>query len=737
MSADDPTVSPAEIEPALPKVVRVPLDRLVLDPNNYRIRDRMKPWPVPRERWADLGVQAEVARALRGQDDIDLWDLMDSMGTVGWRDVTLIQGMALPNGDYLVLDGNRRVVTLRLIQSGSEIDETDLNFDSVRQIHMMTVLIVAERLEASHSIEQVLRHAAGVENWRSRAEAETYRDLTGNFGFTVNTISNLVSFPDTHIQGYINATSVYDKISKRTIDRPASETIHSVILWAMLTTEFCEWLGWNPDLGRIENAQNGDRLWGWLTQSVFEAMPDDTNGRHTQMRRVTRPLLRSQDDVRSVARLLGDPQRLDHWERQRRAELNPADGTTLARLKGEGAAFKLRDTIGELHAVQASLTTEHLAEIDRLADALRGIVAAHQGEVPLPQNNAAWDHQMEGDAAHLSQLTITRYRNLRGLTFERLGRINLLVGANNSGKTSALEALSLLIHQSDPREVLNALRRRARWDVGSDPEWLAQELPTQAEVSAQFGGVSPHEGQVTLEFSTTPTHPMDDRLSSYGELTIQARFGDQTQHSQLSLRVGQPLRMSGKGSLRWICPTAVSSPFSLADAETLQRANEDALKLGVKDRIVQFVRDNLDPQLKNIELTKDHRFTVTHAERAPSPDLSSFGDGLQRAFQIGLLFASAAGGVLLIDELENALHTSLLIDFTKLIQKLAVEFNVQVFITTHSKETVDAFLFNEYRAEDVVVYRIEPTGETTRARRHEGPSLRLAVEAVNLDVRWS
>ncbi|MBK9368341.1 MAG: hypothetical protein IPN01_18875 [Deltaproteobacteria bacterium] len=52
MSADDPTVSPTETEPALPKVVRVALDKLVLDPNNPRIRDRIKPWPVPREQLA-------------------------------------------------------------------------------------------------------------------------------------------------------------------------------------------------------------------------------------------------------------------------------------------------------------------------------------------------------------------------------------------------------------------------------------------------------------------------------------------------------------------------------------------------------------------------------------------------------------------------------------------------------------------------------------------------------------
>ena len=43
----------------------------------------------------------------------------------------------------------------------------------------------------------------------------------------------------------------------------------------------------------------------------------------------------------------------------------------------------------------------------------------------------------------LHSLEIQNYRNLRHLKVETLGRVNLLVGKNNTGKTSVLEAMYL------------------------------------------------------------------------------------------------------------------------------------------------------------------------------------------------------------------------------------------------------------------------------------------------------
>ena len=104
-------------------------------------------------------------------------------------------------------------------------------------------------------------------------------------------------------------------------------------------------------------------------------------------------------------------------------------------------------------------------------------------------------------------------------------------------------------------------------------------------------------------------------------------------------------------------------------------------------------------------------------------------------FEIGLLCAGVRGGVLLVDEFENAIHTELLMGFTRLVQDLAVELNVQVFLSTHSKEAIDAFVLNGYRTQDVVGYAISRTDGNVRARRYDGSRLHQLHDAVDFDLR--
>ena len=57
----------------------------------------------------------------------------------------------------------------------------------------------------------------------------------------------------------------------------------------------------------------------------------------------------------------------------------------------------------------------------------------------------------------LTSLTLEGYRGFKNFTLERLGRVNLFVGMNNSGKTSVLEAIQLLLTNGYPQGVSKSL----------------------------------------------------------------------------------------------------------------------------------------------------------------------------------------------------------------------------------------------------------------------------------------
>ena len=153
------------------------------------------------------------------------------------------------------------------------------------------------------------------------------------------------------------------------------------------------------------------------------------------------------------------------------------------------------------------------------------------------------------------------------------------------------------------------------------------------------------------------------------------------------------------------------------------------------EMVVDFLREHVDHGIRNIELSDNGRFTVVHDHVSPNPDLTAFGDGIQRIFKIGLLFAGARNGVVLIDEFENAIHASVLSSLALLVHSLAVKFNVQVFLASHSKECIDAFVKNDFQLDDVSVYAIRTEQGRPVAHHYEGSRLDRLLDIADVDMR--
>ena len=104
----------------------VPLKNLYLDPNNFRFVDHPDYREVPDERVFDDEVQRRTTRLLLGRHRADVRDLKDSILENGWIEMEPILVQRRETGRYLVVEGNRRIATLKHLQRRCEEDAIDL-----------------------------------------------------------------------------------------------------------------------------------------------------------------------------------------------------------------------------------------------------------------------------------------------------------------------------------------------------------------------------------------------------------------------------------------------------------------------------------------------------------------------------------------------------------------------------------------------------------------------------------
>jgi predicted ATP-dependent endonuclease of OLD family len=389
---------------------------------------------------------------------------------------------------------------------------------------------------------------------------------------------------------------------------------------------------------------------------------------------------------------------------------------------------------------------------------------------------------------NLENVTIHQFRGLRDLELKDLGRINLLVGLNNSGKTSVLEALSIYCHPLDIKVWLSTANQREQ-DIGVYRIRLLDAIKwlfTHNSVST----VEPDKPIILI--SSTGLFSVKKLIASYEEMeeiwlseesnirnisneeeiennneqeienedTPRVRKGINLKIEvfrddgyQLSL-LGEPsdlitdfplwederfYRLSGKRepSLKTSVVTPSShrsevGQFRLLSEATFQNFKSDVVKLLQQmDNNISDIEILLPPE----SISSRFNIYIQHEKLGLAP-VSTFGDGIRRLLHIALKLASVKGGILLIDELESTIHTEALQNSFRWLVKWCTEMDVQLFATTHSLEAVDALLEVTESDSDLVLYRLEPKEGKTKVVRHDGHRLRRLREELGQEVRW-
>jgi len=316
----------------------------------------------------------------------------------------------------------------------------------------------------------------------------------------------------------------------------------------------------------------------------------------------------------------------------------------------------------------------------------------------------------------LDSLSIKKFRLFKELTIERLGRVNLIVGKNNSGKTGLLEAL--LIYASNA-SLLDALisGRSENWEretsdrVQPDDNPLRhlfyqRHFPKPADAGIEIGSLNDPNQRITLrtryyqivehEAGTRRHIPIDEPHDSDFVDVLKALEFQESRFSQPILLIDlsskdslkHPNKRQAKMAVKWV------STCGYMKDEQVAELWDNITLTDLKEEIVASLQI-IEPSIQDLGLTISNpqkRVAIARFKDSKQRiSLDSLGEGLTRLFHLTLALVNSSHGFLLIDEFENGLHYSVQPQVWKLIFRLAKALNVQVFATTHSWDCVKAF----------------------------------------------
>lgn len=368
---------------------------------------------------------------------------------------------------------------------------------------------------------------------------------------------------------------------------------------------------------------------------------------------------------------------------------------------------------------------------------------------------------------HLDNLTIHRFRGLRDLTLQDLGQINLLVGGNNSGKTSVLEAISTYCRPLDPLEWLNtSWRREIKYSRKPQLDALKWLFPQNREVDqadlyegetyVSGNGDFPvkesraiykeFEGVFELdenEENSTQYQPKEideeidfENVLRGAEIELKAKIAERDFSFPFEIWENQRF-INKKNPLYAPCAIETVTPYSHRIEQLEVKLLSDAIIQRFKPEVIKLLQV-MDSGITDLAILspsgKRPSLYIDHQQIGIAP-LSAFGDGVRRLLFIALTLSKVRGGILLIDELETAIHTEALRSSFAWIVQWCKQMNVQLFATTHSLETIDAILDASESETALVLYRLEKRESQTKAVRIERERLQRLREDLGQEVR--
>lgn len=708
------------------------LKNLYLDPNNYRFLDKNDYAKCDDEIAVEKNVQNRTKDLLTGKNNNNVSDLIASFIQNGYIPVDQIQVRKVAHQKYLVIEGNRRVAALKVLEQMYN-ESKDIGSLDPEIFRKVPVVDYDGNDPSMFKVLMGLKHISGNKKWPAINQAKLLASLHDEHGMSEDDIYKSLGISKIEMRTTRRTLSLIKRYEESDYGDQFQSEKYSTFREIIKSPPIKDWLELSPtdiDIRNV-NENNLERIFSWISSTEEEVEDEDIDSDETHII-MQEPIIETALQVRELSKIIDDKNALHNLEATRNLIDATLSSETLGKNKLENALSLMKQQINIAFNYSYLIDDEKLETISESINKMNALLVTRnkysEEDTPLPFSKKPI---VESCNTHFSRFFIEKYKKFNSLEIKHLNKVNIFAGINNAGKSSLLEAFYVMTKLGDTQVFQEMSKHRKKYHGELRYPNIFSTLPNKVLMSAQF-----NDKDIEIDgYVDDITESQISNMSGFiGRFTSNCNFIDNKYiyHSDFYEKKVRHYASSNYSLCNSIISFSNSIDYELVFTECYRKSVSN----GTKYKVIEFIKENIDRDIEDIELSdSDGTFVVTYNDPSLNMDLSLYGDGLQKIFYLGIKFSACSNGVLLLDEVENGIHKDLLCQFTKLIQELADQYNVQVFVTSHSKECIDAFISNEFKNDQISAYAID--AHKNEVEYFSGEDLEGLIDYINVDIRGS
>lgn len=300
-----------------------------------------------------------------------------------------------------------------------------------------------------------------------------------------------------------------------------------------------------------------------------------------------------------------------------------------------------------------------------------------------------------------TSISIANFRGIRSFTCERLARVTLIVGRNNCGKTSLLEAFMALANRRTAQilPILNNTRQLSTTRVtdldvafldpakplsiqAMDSEGLCRSvtIARMAEAESTFNA---EQKEITPEQHYRLEQTFQDVRSGKAPVTGCVRFTEEPNGDSWSLSYETANNGTEKSFTDPLLLFLPTQGFDIMPKKLTQLFMERA------EHILVTPLQKFDSRIQSVRLI-DGKIMIGLEGQPRLLPFQVLGDGAFRLFALLSALWVCRGGCVCIDEIDNGLHNSVQPLVWEMLIRYAQEWDVQIIATSHHLDLLQA-----------------------------------------------